>query len=31
MAFVHRSRAEAGSAVEVAGIPATVVTLPVAG
>jgi folate-binding protein YgfZ len=31
MAFVHRSRAEAGSAVEVGGTPATVVTLPVAG
>lgn len=31
MAFVHRSRAEAGTVVEVAGTPATVVTLPVAG
>jgi tRNA-modifying protein YgfZ len=31
MAFVHRSRAEAGTAVEVAGTPATVATLPLAG
>jgi folate-binding protein YgfZ len=31
MAFVHRSRAEAGSTVEVAGAPATVATLPLTG
>ena len=31
MAFVHRSRAEAGTAVEVAGTPATVAALPLAG
>ena len=31
MAFVHRSRAEAGTGVEVAGTPATVATLPLAG
>jgi len=31
MGFVHRSRSEAGAVVEVAGIPATVATLPLAG
>ena len=31
MAFVHRSRAEAGTVVEVAGAPATVTTLPITG
>jgi folate-binding protein YgfZ len=31
MALVHRSRAEPGTAVEVAGMPATVVALPVTG
>ena len=31
MAFVHRSRAEAGTALEVAGAPATVTTLPITG
>ena len=31
MAFVHRSRAEAGTVVEVAGAPATVTILPITG